>query len=281
MANDFTLNLKAQVNVDDIKKQLREVSKTQKITFDINGIPKATQEISKLQDKAGNAYQEIKKLDGANKTLNTTFIQTAKGAETLGERLEGAGRKLQSINGVFQAVKNAAYTFGQVMQPLLEFDKELTEFKKVSDLSGEALDEYTKKLGAMGAEVARTRAEMVSAAGEYVKSGYSEEDAAILARVTALFQNVADSEIEAGDASSFIISQLKAFRFEANQAENVINAINQVANEFAVSSTDISTGLSKTSAAMAVLGNDFNQTIGLVTAGTELMTGQARLYWSV
>lgn len=116
---------------------------------------------------------------------------------------------------------------------------------------------------------------MVAASSEYVKSGFSEEDAAILSRVTALFQNVADSEIDAGDASSFIISQLKAFRFEAEQAEDVVNAVNQVANEFAVSSTDISTGLAKTSSAMSVLGNDFNETIGLITAGTELMTGQA------
>lgn len=228
MANDFTLNLKAQVNVDDIKKQLREVSKTQKITFDANGIPKVTQEFTKLRDKAGNAYQEIKKLDGANKTLNTTFIQTAKGAETLGERLEGAGRKLQSINGVFQAVKNAVYTFGQVMQPLLEFEDSLTEFKKVSDLSGEALDEYTKKLGQMGQEVGKSRAEMVDAATEFKKSGFDEADSAQLARIASLYQNIADEELTAGEAANFIISQMKAFNLTADDAMHIIDSVNEV-----------------------------------------------------
>lgn len=275
MADDFKLNIKAQVDVNDIKKQLREVSKTQKITFDANGIPKITQEFSKLKDTAGNAYLEMKKLDSEGNTLSTTFTRTASGAQTLGENFESMGRKLQSINGVFQAVKNVVVNFGQAIEPLLEFDKELTEFKKVSDLSGEALDEYTKKLGKMGTEVSRTTAEMVSSASEFKRSGYSEEDAAILSKVSALFQNVADEEVEAGDAASFIVSQLKAFNFTANEAEGIIDAINEVANNFSVSSTDIATGLSKTSAAMSVLGNDFNQTIGLVTAGTEILTGQA------
>lgn len=133
----------------------------------------------------------------------------------------------------------------------------------------------------MGTEVSRTTAEMVSSASEFKRSGYSEEDAATLSKVSALFQNVADEEVEAGDAASFIVSQLKAFNFTANEAEGIIDAINEVANNFSVSSTDIATGLSKTSAAMSVLGNDFDQTIGLVTAGTEILTGQAKLYWSV
>ena len=38
----------------------------------------------------------------------------------------------------------------------MTFDDSLTEFKKVSDLSGQALDDYTSKLSDMSAEVART-----------------------------------------------------------------------------------------------------------------------------
>lgn len=40
-----------------------------------------------------------------------------------------------------------------------------------------------------------------------------------------------------------------------------------MSNNFAVSSTDISLALTKTSTAMSALGNDIDETIGLVTAG--------------
>lgn len=110
---------------------------------------------------------------------------------------------------------------------------------------------------------------------EFRKNSFNDEDSAILAQVATLYQNVADDAISASDSASIIISQMKAFNIPAENAIHIIDAINAVSNNFAVSSTDVATALSKTSSAMGVLGNDFESTIGLVTAGTEIMTGQA------
>ena len=109
---------------------------------------------------------------------------------------------------------------------------------------------------------------------EFRKSGFGDEDSANLALVATMYQNIADQEISAGDAASFIVSQMKAFGIESENATHIIDAVNEVSNNFAVSSTDVSTALTKTSAAMSVLGNNYEQTIGLVTAGTEILTGQ-------
>lgn len=54
------------------------------------------------------------------------------------------------ITGFTQAVT-------QSVEIVKDFDSALTEFKKVSDLSGESLDSYTRKLGELGETVARTR----------------------------------------------------------------------------------------------------------------------------
>lgn len=116
---------------------------------------------------------------------------------------------------------------------------------------------------------------MIEAATEFRKNSFNDEDSATLAQVATLYQNVADDAISASDSASIIISQMKAFNIPAENAIHIIDAINSVSNNFAVSSTDVATALSKTSSAMGVLGNDFESTIGLVTAGTEIMTGQA------
>ncbi len=115
---------------------------------------------------------------------------------------------------------------------------------------------------------------MVESATQFIKAGYDEEVSAQLAQVSALFQNIADSELTAGESATFIISQMKAFSKEleklgdeGKQAEYVINSINEVSNNTAVSSTDISIALSKTASAMSALGNNYNQTIALVTSG--------------
>lgn len=116
---------------------------------------------------------------------------------------------------------------------------------------------------------------MIEAATEFRKNSFNDQDSATLAQVATMYQNVADEAISAGDSASFIISQMKAFNIASQDAQHIIDAVNETSNRFAVSSSDVATALTKTSSAMGVLGNDFNQTIGLVTAGAEILTGQA------
>lgn len=116
---------------------------------------------------------------------------------------------------------------------------------------------------------------MVASATEFRKNSFNDEDSAMLAKVANMYINVADEAISASDSASLIISQMKAFDIEANNAMRIIDAINEVSNNYSVSSADVARALTKTSSAMGVLGNDFNQTIGLVVSGTEILTGQA------
>lgn len=51
--------------------------------------------------------------------------------------------------------------------------------------------------------------------------------------------------------------------------------VTECSNNFAVSSSDIAEGLSKSSASLATYGNSLNETIALTTAGSEIMVGQA------
>lgn len=91
-----------------------------------------------------------------------------------------------------------------------------------------------------------------------------------------LYQNIADEELSAADASAVLISQMKAFRFEANEAEHVIDSINEVANKNAVASGDIGRGLTQAGAALSTYGNTFEETIGLITAGTEIFQNRSQ-----
>ena len=43
-----------------------------------------------------------------------------------------------------------------------------------------------------------------------------------------MYQNVADSEMTAGDSAGFITSQMKAFNISADDAQHIIDATNEV-----------------------------------------------------
>ena len=117
---------------------------------------------------------------------------------------------------------------------------------------------------------------MTEAAVLFKQTGASDEDAAKLAQLANLYMNVADNEMTAADASAYITSQMKAFKITANDAITILDKTNEVSNKFAVSSSDISRALTTSSSSLAVYGNDINETMALVTAGAEIMTGKSR-----
>lgn len=69
---------------------------------------------------------------------------------------------------------------------------------------------------------------MIDAASNFRKNSFNDEDSATLARVAALYQNVADESISASDSASLLISQMKAFNIEAEDSMRIIDVINEV-----------------------------------------------------
>ena len=281
---DFTLNLKANtLALDKSIKSVTDRTYTVKVKADGSSVKTLTQDVTSADGKLQGVVKTMEKVDAKTGKVTTTITQTGKAVKSLGADFVdtfGKVAKFGAITAIIGAFTGAVAEAGKTVK---EFDDAVTEFNKVSDLSGESLDDYTQKLGELGQTVARTRSEMVASSTEFVKSGYSEEDAAQLARIAELYRNIADKAISSGDSANFIISQMKAFSNDTETfALHTINAINNVSNNMAVSSSDISTALSKTSSAMGALGNTYEQTIALVTSGTEIMQGQAKLfYWSV
>lgn len=161
------------------------------------------------------------------------------------------------------------------VQAVFDMDAALTEFRKVSDISGEELDKYVDKATTLGTTVARTGREMVDAATTFKKSGYTEDEALQLAKIASMYQNIADTEVSSAEAASFVISQMKAFNITAENSIDIIDKTNAVANNLAVGTNDLSKAMEIAGAGLSTYGNDINDMISLVTAGTEIMVGRS------
>jgi TP901 family phage tail tape measure protein len=186
--------------------------------------------------------------------------------------LTAAGEQMNlTYQAAYSIFSKSVCAIASMVDQVKEMDSAVTEFRKVSDLSGAALGNYISKLTDMGGQVARTGSEMVSAATQFRKSGFTDQEAAQLSLTAAMFQNVADTAVSSEEAAASIVSQIRAYGESAEFATHVIDAYNQVANNFSVGTNDISKAMEIASAGMATYGNSFEQTIGLVTAGTEIM----------
>lgn len=158
------------------------------------------------------------KLSGAGQTAGNSFASSF--GRAIKERF-----KYSIANALIYGTQNAVKS---MVNNVMELDKAQTEFRKVSDLSGASLEKFTDQAFKAGQTVAKTGTEIVQAATEFRKSGFSDQDSLQLAKVASMYQNVADAEITAGEAANFIVSQMKAYNMTAGEAEHIIDAVNEV-----------------------------------------------------
>lgn len=281
-AGMYTVRVIGELDSTRIRAELARISKTPlRVNGALGGIGvsagKATKGVKGLNGQLIQTNKNIKKLNG--RTLNSVASaseKSAKGMKSFGSETLSVTKKVIQFGAVTAIIRGVTSGLGDMVKNVYELDGALTEFKKVSDLSGKGLEQYTDQAYKVGKTVARTGTEMIQAATEFKKSGFSEKDSLELGRVASMYQNVADVELSAGEAANFIVSQMKAFNMTAQDSEHIIDAVNQVSNNFAVSSADIATNIGKASAAMATGNVTYEQSVGLMTAMTEITRNGAK-----
>ena len=224
-----------------------------------------------------------KQLEGAGVSGNLKKAGTSAG-EAYSKGLFTAIKERAKYSVANALIYGSINAMKDMVANVRELDKAQVELKKVTDLSGKSLEKYTEQAYKMSGAVAKTGTEIIQASTEFAKQGFDPQTALQLSNVASQFQNIADTEIDAATAAKFINSQLKAFgstdyfskfNTDAEKATAVIDAVNEVANNFGVGTNDLQMALTKTSAAMKGYGNTYSETIGLITAGTEVMPNQA------
>ena len=124
-SNNYSILVDVELQTSTIKKQLDDALKEAKLKIN--------------SDDAKSASDDLKKLKDASD-------QAAGSADDLSLSYQAANAILRQSIDIITSMVDQVYSL----------DTALTEFKKVSDLSGQSLDDYVSKLTDMGNTVGRT-----------------------------------------------------------------------------------------------------------------------------
>ena len=156
----LSINLN-QVNnqIDDLQTRLRTAFGN--ISANVN-FGNATQQAEQLGQNLRTATDNFNSIGsgGGGNNANNQLLQLTQGAQDASEQIRGTATAVEESTLSYQewnVVLNACIdTIKSFAEQTFEMDSALTDFKKVSDLSGDSLDQYVNKLQDLGSTVART-----------------------------------------------------------------------------------------------------------------------------
>lgn len=217
----------------------------------------APEKIGELKKKYAELRVESKKLGLESKNLLDVF-----------EKLFGQHLSTMITMAALHKMQNALRA---VYQNVVEIDTAVTELRKVSDYTGKSLEEYMGRAAEQAQKLGVSISDYVNSTADWKRLGYSDEDAENLATYSTLLKNVGDNIDDVNTSSSYLISTLQGFGLLADQAEDVVNKIDAVANTQPVTAKDLGEILTRSSAAMSAANNTLEETIALGTAANAVI----------
>lgn len=264
------------------------------------GLDAYKQQLKQAVMTATNGKAQIKNFDAATGTLTytvktgayefteyTAAVRRADGAlvsvqgatkktETF---FEATARKMKELTSYFSGMavfNRIGQELRRGIQYIREIDLALTELKKVTNETTETYDKFLKTAAKTADKTGSTMTNIISSTADWIKLGNTLADAASLAETTSVLLNV--SEFESIDsATSALVSTMQAFGYAAKDSMSIVDVMNEIGNNYAVSSDGIATALQDSASALVTANNSYEEAVAMIAAGNRVIQDPSSL----
>lgn len=210
-----------QKELDKIHKLLNENSK-------MSTEAKAKIKAYYAEIESGNPSMSLDKIHGEILKIYNAEVEAGRAGRTLWDTLKNSGfhqiaAQMAGMVGVYDVIN----VIKQAASTVTELNTQITELAKVSEQSSKQIYADFDSYADIAKEVRGTISDTIAATADWSKNGYSIPDAKQLAEISQLYKNVGDG-IDIDTANESLISTLKGFQLEADQAEHIVDVFNEV-----------------------------------------------------
>lgn len=155
----------------------------------------------------------------------------------------------------------------EVVSTINEVEKGMTTIARVTEDVNFNFKQMRDELQQLGVTYGDTWADVSDIAIKWAQAGYNQAETLELTKDSLLALNTA--ELNSEQATSGLIAIMAQWGLTSTELLPTIDKINKVADDFAITSTDLVAGLQRSSGAAKVLGLSLNETIAILTAMRE------------
>lgn len=245
-------------DLSKLKQQMVEVAKaTANGKVKIKEFNDTTKELKYTVTDNNNQVKQMKLVPDMDNNGFRQAVGTVKEqAGLISGMIDGIGSKFRSLFqyavssiGIYQVWGMFKKGIGVVK----DFDTALTDLKKTSNGTAQDYANFTQTVQKSAPKIGTTSQVLTESAADWSRLGYSLDDSATMAKNTAVLMNVSEFE-NVSDATNSLISIMQAFHINADESMGLIDKLNNVGNNYAISTDEIASSLMRSSAALVAAG---------------------------
>ena len=149
-----------------------------------------------------------------------------------------------------------------------DWESALADLAKVLNGDKEKAKEYGDQLNQLATRYAQSGQALVASMAYFVQAGYDAKEAFDL--VEQSVKLMIAGEIEAGEASDYLVSILKGFKAPAGEAASTVDLLNEVSNKYATNVKELAIGMAGISPIAKRMNFSMAETAGLLVPVIEV-----------
>ena len=193
---------------------------------------------------------------GKGKGVSGFWGKAKEEAKTAVRRFVDYGLIMRMIYSIPQALQKI-YALTQ------QLDTVMMNLRIVTGYNTKEAKELMVTYQKLGDQLGATTQEIGNSANEWLRQGYSAQEAGNLIDASLKLSKL--GMIESSEATGYLTSALKGFKLEAQSAMDIVDKLTKVDMDAAVSAGDIAEALSRTATSAQLAGLSMDEAIGIVS----------------
>lgn len=268
--------LAGQKEIDKINKILRENSA-------MSSEAKVKIKAYKQELISGNPSVSLEKIHGEiMKIVNAEELAGRAGRSMFDVIKEKAFYGFAAQIGMYFGFNDIVNGFKQVASTVIDLNTQITDLAKVSEATSSQIYGDFSSYADIAKDIGGTISDTISATADWSRNGYNLPDSKELARVALLYKNVGDG-IDIDTANESLISTLRGFKMEADEAEKIIDIFNNVSNNEPIDSGGIGEALQRSAASFNAANTSLQESVALISTTNSVIQNPEKVgnMWKV
>jgi TP901 family phage tail tape measure protein len=232
--------------------------------LDTAGLNNLITSLKDIKPNASSASNELNKLKNQLKEYSSQVGNAHNNTKSFGESLKDAFKSF----GVFSLATSAFYAPIKALEDmssrLIEIDTLMTEIRRVMDMPDFKFTQLLQEAVDTSDELSTKLKDTLSIMGDFGRMGFDSNQLVDITKTAQVLQNISD--LDATSSVDTLTSAMLNFNIAADQSITIADKLNEVDNNFAISTKDLSDGIRKAAASAKTFGVDINQLTGYIAA---------------
>jgi len=246
----------AQIKFDNLKNMsMPTTSRTalEKWLSDVKALTTATPKLS----------QELKQMDVNLRRISSEAKNSSSGLNAFGNTISKTLGKITMWVGGMSLFYAPFRGLKEAVSLIYKVDEQMTQLKRVMD-SFTDFEGMLARQSDLAKKLGRSMTDVGESMIEFARMGNNESQTMDLTKVAVLAQNI--SELTPTEAVNAITSAMISFNIEADRSITIVDKLNQIDNNYSVTTQQLAIGMQKAGATAKQFGVEMDTLLGYETA---------------